>query len=206
MLDLFTLHADLMNGNVFLLRSLRLGFLLFVFLHPLFFLLFYFVFCCRLVDSLVQNPLLMSDLFGLRADLMKGDIFWVLPLPPSFCFFLYSFLLQVPLLPPCYGSYSWSFSFFLILLFYFIFCYRLIDSLLRNPLLMPDLFGLLTDLIKGDLFFFVLPLLPSFILVFFLYFFLLQVLLLSLVPCAAFLSFASRLFFALCRPRSLLIR
>jgi hypothetical protein len=109
----------------------------------------------------------MSDLFGLRADLMKGDIFWVLPLLPSFCFFLYSFLLQVPLLPPCYGSYSWSFSFFLILLFYFIFCYRLIDSLVRNPLLMPDLFGLLTDLIKGDLFFFVLPLLPSFILVFF---------------------------------------
>jgi hypothetical protein len=90
MLDLFTLHADLMNGNVFLLRYLRLGFLLFVFLRPLFFLLFYFVFCCHLVDSLVQNPLLMSDVFSLRADLMKGDIFWVLPLLPSFRFFFFT--------------------------------------------------------------------------------------------------------------------
>jgi hypothetical protein len=72
---MFALHADLVNGNVFLPRCLRLGLLLFVFLRSLFFLLFYFVFCCRLIDSLVQNPLLMPDLFSLHVDLMKVDFF-----------------------------------------------------------------------------------------------------------------------------------
>jgi hypothetical protein len=67
----------------------------------------------------------------------------------------------------------------------------------RNPLPTSDLFGLRTDLIKSDLFFFVLPLQPSFVLVFFLYSFLLQVLLLLPVPCAMFLSFVPRLFFCL---------
>jgi hypothetical protein len=58
--------------------SLRLGFLLFVF-----FLSFTFL-CCRLIDSLLQNPLQMPDLFTLCSDLMKGDIFLVLLLLPSF--------------------------------------------------------------------------------------------------------------------------
>jgi hypothetical protein len=40
--------------------------------------------CCRLIDSLLQNPLQMPDLFTLCPDLMKGDIFLVLPLLPSF--------------------------------------------------------------------------------------------------------------------------
>jgi hypothetical protein len=67
-----------------------------------------------------------------------------------------------------------------------------VDSLLHNPLFMPDLFALCadlfalcSDLMKGDIFL-VFPLLPSFGLCFFLCLFLLQVSLLTLVPCAAF--------------------
>jgi hypothetical protein len=88
--DMFALRTNLMNDNIFLPRSLRLGFLFFVFLRSLFFLLFLFCFCCRLVDSLVQNPLLMPDLFSLRVDLMNGDIFCVLSLLPLFHFFSFT--------------------------------------------------------------------------------------------------------------------
>jgi hypothetical protein len=93
---------------------------------------------------------------------------------------------------------------FLLLVFFLLSCLAIllnifldtsVDSLLHNALLMPDLFGLRTDLIKDDVFFFVFPLLPLFVLLFFLYSFLLQVPLLPPVQCAAFLSFASRPFF-----------
>jgi hypothetical protein len=136
---------------------------------------------------------------------MKGDVFWVLSLLPLFHFFPLLILAAGSTLTVGLGFLLLSFFRSLFLLFYFIFCCHLVDSLVRNPLPTSDLFGLRTDLIKSDLFFFVLPLLPSFVLVFFLYSFLLQVLLLLPVPCAMFLSFVPRLFFfALCRPRSLL--
>jgi hypothetical protein len=58
--------------------SLRLGFLLFVF--------FLSFFCCRLVDSLLQNPLLMSDLFDLCYRI-HSFFFLVLLMLPSFSLF-----------------------------------------------------------------------------------------------------------------------
>jgi hypothetical protein len=90
MSDLFALHVDLMNGNVFLPRSLHLGFLLCL---SLFSFLPAFLFCffvAALLTILVQNPLLKSDVFGLHADLMKGDVFWVLSLLPLFHFFSFT--------------------------------------------------------------------------------------------------------------------
>jgi hypothetical protein len=121
--DMFALRANLMNDNIFLPRSLRLGFLFFVFLRSLFFLLFLFCFCCRLVDSLVQNPLLMPDLFSLCADLMNGDIFFVLSLLPSFHFF--SFTLSCCKFHSCRWARALTLGLFFVLsllafLFYFL--------------------------------------------------------------------------------------
>jgi hypothetical protein len=163
---MFALHADLVNGNVFLPRCLCLGLLLFVFLCSLFFLLFYFVFCCRFIDSLVQNPLLMSDLFSVHVDLMKVDFFLCFCCCLRSIFFPLLFLATGSTLAAGLGFLLLVFLFFLFLLFYFIFCCCLVDSLVRNPLPMLNLFCLHTDLIKGDLFFFVFLLLHSFILVF----------------------------------------
>jgi hypothetical protein len=46
--------------------------------------LFYFIYFFLVAPLLLHNPLLMLDLFALRANLMKDDVFLVLSLLPSF--------------------------------------------------------------------------------------------------------------------------
>jgi hypothetical protein len=57
----------------------------------------------------------MPDLFGLRTDLIKDDVFFCVSAAAFVhsSFFLYSFLLQVPLLPPVRVSKFCFTSFFL---------------------------------------------------------------------------------------------
>jgi hypothetical protein len=98
-------------------RSLWLGFLLFVFFSFFLFLFLFFfflfsIFCCRLIDSLLQNPRLMPDLFdeGRRFSCASTVAF------VRSMFFLCPFLLQVPFLPPvpCVVFLSFTFRLFFL--------------------------------------------------------------------------------------------
>jgi hypothetical protein len=117
------------------------------------------------VSTLDAGSMCRVPRFALHADLMKGDIFLVLPLLPPFglCFFLCPFLLPVPLLPPVPCAAFLSFTSRLFYFFYFFLVPAAQHPILPHtlhlglslytPLFMTDPFACQMDLVKDRIFF-----------------------------------------------------